>query len=75
MFAHYTGDHKVYTSAAVPTLADIDGYVTLGGRVARSFEHGITLAVSGQNLTEGRQRQTAGLEVERRAFVTLSKAW
>lgn len=75
VFGHYTGDHKIYATAAVPTLVDVDGYVTLGGRVARTFDHGITLAVSGQNLTEGRQRQTAGLEVERRAFVTLSKAW
>jgi outer membrane receptor for ferrienterochelin and colicins len=74
-FGHYTGDHKIYTSASVPTLADVDGYVTLGGRVARTFDHGITLAVSGQNLTDGHQRQTAGLEVERRAFVTLSKTW
>ena len=74
-FAHYTGDHKIYTSASIPTLANVDGYVTLGGRVARSFDHGITLAVSGQNLSDGHQRQTAGLEVERRAFVSLSKAW
>ena len=74
-FAHYTGDHKVYNSDRVPTLVAIDGYVTLGGRVARTFDHGLTLAVSGQNLTEGHQRQTSGLEVERRAFVTLSKAW
>ncbi len=43
--------------------------------MARTFDHGITLAVSGQNLSDGHQRQTAGLEVERRAFVTLSKAW
>ncbi|KQZ02877.1 hypothetical protein ASD21_21425 [Caulobacter sp. Root1455] len=74
-FAHYTGDFKGYTSDQTPVLADIEGYVTLGGRVARTFDHGLTLAVSGQNLTEGRQRQTTGLEVERRAFVTLSKAW
>jgi iron complex outermembrane receptor protein len=74
-FAHYTGDHKAYITSTVPTLADVDDYITLGGRVARTFDHGITLAVSGQGLTESRQRQTAGLEVERRAFVTLSKAW
>jgi iron complex outermembrane receptor protein len=75
VFAHYTGDHRGYASATTATLVDIDGYVTLGGRVAREFGHGITLAVSGQNLAERRQRQTSGLEVERRAFVTLSKAW
>jgi iron complex outermembrane receptor protein len=73
-FAHYTGDFKGYTSDQTPVLADIEGYVTLGGRVARTFDHGLTLAISGQNLTDGHQRQTAGLEVERRAFVTLSKA-
>jgi iron complex outermembrane receptor protein len=72
-FFHYTGDHKAYLSTGA--LVAVEDYVTLGGRVARTFDHGITLAVSGQNLTDGHQRQTAGLEVERRAFVTLSKAW
>ncbi|WP_051695370.1 TonB-dependent siderophore receptor [Caulobacter sp. UNC358MFTsu5.1] len=72
-FFHYTGDHKAYLSTGA--LVSVEDYVTLGGRVARTFDHGITLAVSGQNLTDGHQRQTAGLEVERRAFVTLSKAW
>lgn len=75
VFGHYTGDHKAYIASTVPTLADVEGYISLGGRVARTFDHGITLAVSGQNLTDGQQRQTAGLEVERKAFITLSKAW
>jgi iron complex outermembrane receptor protein len=75
-FAHYTGDHKAYSFlGGTPSLVSVEDYVTLGGRVARTFDHGITLAVSGQNLSDGHQRQTAGLEVERRAFVTLSKAW
>lgn len=72
-FAHYTGDHKAFL--ATGALVDVEDYITLGGRVARTFDHGLTLAVSGQNLSDGHQRQTAGLEVERRAFVTLSKAW
>jgi iron complex outermembrane receptor protein len=72
-FFHYTGDHKAYLSTGA--LVSVEDYVTLGGRVARTFDHGLTLAVSGQNLTDGHQRQTSGLEVERRAFVTLSKAW
>ncbi|CAN5374085.1 catecholate siderophore receptor CirA [soil metagenome] len=74
-FAHYTGDHKAYIAATTPTLVNVEDYITLGGRLARTFDHGIVLAVSGQNLSDGHQRQTAGLEVERRAFVTLSKAW
>ena len=72
-FAHYTGDHKAYLSSGA--MVDVENYIALGGRVARTFDHGLTLAVSGQNLSDGHQRQTAGLEVERRAFVTLSKAW
>ena len=72
-FFHYTGDHKGFLASGA--LVEIEDYVTLGGRVARTFDHGLTLAVSGQNLTDGHQRQTSGLEVERRAFVTLSKAW
>jgi iron complex outermembrane receptor protein len=53
----------------------VDAFVTLGGRVARDFDNGVTIAVAGQNLLDERQRQTAGLEVERRAVLSLTKTW
>lgn len=56
-------------------LQTVDGYATLAGRVARKFDEGFTVALSGQNLTEKHQRQTPGLEVDRRVFLTLSKTW
>jgi iron complex outermembrane receptor protein len=56
-------------------LEQVDGYTTLAARVARKFDQGFTVAVSGQGLTKSRQRQTSGLEVDRRVFLTLSKTW
>lgn len=74
VFAHYTDSHKVYFSTTAPPM-DLDAHVSIGGNVARSFEHGLTLALSGQNLEDARQRLAGSLEVERRMFLTLSKSW
>ena len=56
-------------------VTTIGAYASLAGRVAYTFDHGLTVALSGQNLGANRQRQTSGLEVERRVFLTLSKTW
>jgi iron complex outermembrane receptor protein len=56
-------------------LQEIKGYGTLAARVARKFDQGFTVAVSGQGLTQSRQRQTSGIEVDRQVFLTLSKTW
>jgi iron complex outermembrane receptor protein len=77
-FVHFVGDRQGYALYAVgvtPRLVDLNGYAALGGRVARTFDHGITVALSGQNLGDDRQRQTTGLEVERRVFLSVSKSW
>ena len=75
-FARYQSGFEMNTvSAARGALASVDGYGTLAGRVARKFDQGFTVAVSGQSLTSSRQRQTSGIEADRRAFVTVSKAW
>jgi len=77
-YAHFVGEHRayaLYSAAAAPNLVDIDAYAALGGRVARAFDHGVTVALSGQNLGDNRQRQSAGLEVERRVFLSVSKTW
>jgi outer membrane receptor for ferrienterochelin and colicins len=77
-YAHFVGEHRayaLYSAAAAPHLVDIDAYAVLGGRVARSFDHGVTVALSGQNLGDDHQRQSAGLEAERRVYLSVSKTW
>lgn len=68
-----------YQMAAITTvsgaLEQIDAYGTLAARVARKFDGGFSVAVSGQSLTESRQKQTSGIEADRRVFLTLSKTW
>jgi iron complex outermembrane receptor protein len=56
-------------------LTQVDSYGTLAGRVARKFDQGFTVAVSGQGLTKSRQTLTPGIEADRRVFLTLSKTW
>jgi len=72
-FVRFVGDFEAYDSASV--LVPIEGYASVGGRIARQFEQGFSVALSGQNLLEERQEQTAGLEVERRVYLSLSKSW
>lgn len=77
-FVTLVGDHEAYGLYAVganPRLVKIESYAAIGGRVARTFDHGVTVAISGQNLGDNRQRQSAGLEVERRLFLSVSKSW
>ncbi|MBI1686947.1 TonB-dependent receptor plug domain-containing protein [Caulobacter hibisci] len=77
-YAHVVGQHKayaLYSAAAAPNLVNVEAYTAIGGRVARAFDHGVTVALSGQNLGDNRQRQSAGLEVERRLFLSVSKTW
>jgi iron complex outermembrane receptor protein len=62
-------------AASRGALEQVDGYATLAGQVTRKFGNGVAFQVSGQSLTSSRQRQTAGIEVDRRVFVTLSKTW
>ena len=71
---HYVGDFKFYdiTNGA---LQPVDSYASLSARVGYRTEQGVTLALSGQNLLTERQKQTRGLEAERRVLVSVSKAW
>lgn len=71
-FARYESEKDLYYSGA---LRPVDAYVTVAGRVARTFGEGLTLALSGQNLLEDGQRQTSGLEAERRVLLSISTDW
>lgn len=61
------------TSAAV--LVPVGGYVSLDGRIAYRMDGGFTLALSGQNLGQDRQRQTIAPDIERRVLFTVSKSF
>ena len=54
------------------TLAPIGAYVSVDARAAYRLTDWATLAVSGQNLLQSPQRQTAGADVERQVLATLS---
>ena len=71
---HYVGDFDFYdiTNGA---LKPVDAYGSLSARLGYRTEGGVTLALSGQNLLTERQKQTRGLEAERRVLVSVSKAW
>lgn len=71
-FVRYEGSKDLYYAAAV---RPVDSFVSLAGRVAREFDGGVTVAVSGQNLLSERQQQTSGLKAERRLFLSVAKAW
>ena len=71
-FARYESDKDLYYGGA---LRPVDAYVTFAGRVARNFGDGLTVALSGQNLFEDGQRQTSGLEAERRVLLSVSTDW
>lgn len=72
-FLHYVSAFDAY--ALTGGLERVDGYATLGARAAYALENGLTFAVSGQNLLNERQRQTAGLRAERRMQFAISKSW
>ncbi len=54
------------------TLAPINDYVSIDGRIAYQLTDRITLALSGQNITQATQRQTSAPNVERRVIGTIT---
>ena len=71
---HYVGDYQFYHMVG-GLLAPVDAHVSLSGRVGYKMENGVTLALAGQNLLNERQKQTRGLEAERRIQFSVSKSW
>ena len=53
-------------------LVPISSYVSVDGRVGYAVNDRMMLALSGQNLTQAQQHQTAALDVERRLLGTFS---
>ncbi len=71
---HYVSDYDFY-DIVNGALKPVDSYASLSARVGYRTQSGITLAVAGQNLLTERQKQTRGLEAERRVLFTVSKTW
>ena len=71
---HYVSDFQWYDSSG-GALKPVNAYATLSSRVGYKLENGLTLALSGQNLLNERQKQTRGLQVERQVLFSVSKAW
>ena len=71
---HYVGAYQWYdiTNGA---LAPVAAYTGLSSRLGYRTKDGVTVAISGQNLLTDYQKQTRGLEAERRLQFTISKAW
>lgn len=74
-FLRYKSYFLGFTPVSVggtPTLTPINDYFSMDARVAYQLTERVTLAVSGQNISQAYQRQTSGANVERRVFGTLS---
>ncbi len=72
---HYVGKSYGY-DVLNNALRPVGAFATLSSRIAyRVDDYGVTLALSGQNLTNERQLQTTGLQAERRFQFTVSKDW
>ena len=72
-FLHYTGDFYGYTQAGTPI--QIKSYVSLGANINYNLESGTTISISGQNLGQSEQIQTAGFPVPRQVFLQLSQSY
>jgi len=71
---HYVGAYQFYDQLD-GALAPVGAYGALSARVGYRFDDGVTLALSGQDLTADHQKQTTGLEAEREMQISISKAW
>ena len=66
---------RYYAEDPSPILIPVAAYATVAARVARQFDPGLTVALSGENLLQDQQRQTIGVQVPRIVRVTLTKSW
>ena len=71
---HYVGAYQGY-DITNGNLKAVSAYGSLSARLAYKMHNGVTFALSGQNLGSSTQVQTRGLEAQREAQFTISKAW
>jgi iron complex outermembrane receptor protein len=51
-----------------PSMTFVSSYVSIDGRIAYKLNDTVTISLSGQNISEARQQQTSGPNVERRVI-------
>jgi outer membrane receptor for ferrienterochelin and colicins len=72
-YLHYqSGTFGIQQTGSAASLTPVAGFASLDARAAYKFTDFVTWSVSGQNLTQASQRQTAGPAVERRVLGTMS---
>jgi outer membrane receptor for ferrienterochelin and colicins len=68
-YLHYqSATHGIQVTGLAGGLTPVAGFASLDARVAYKLTNLLTWSVSGQNLSQASQRQTAGPEVERRVL-------
>ena len=73
-YVHYTSAFTTFAPVTY-TVTRIQAYTTLAANVSYDLGHGMNLSLSGQNLGNSRQVQTAALKVPQTVFISLSKSW
>jgi iron complex outermembrane receptor protein len=73
LFARYSSQTQGYrlVNETDPVFVTVRDHVSLAGRVGVLLRPGVTLALEGEGLLHGRQRQTTAVDAERRVFVSL----
>jgi outer membrane receptor for ferrienterochelin and colicins len=73
-FVHYTSDFSSFAPSS-GGLVKIKAYTAIAGNVSYNLGNGMDVSLSGQNLGNSHQVQTAGLKVPSTLFISLSKRW
>ena len=73
-FVHYTSAFDSY-ALTTGALTPIKAYTTLAGNVSYAISAKMSVALSGQNLSDGHQIQTLGMRVPQTVFLTLNSNW
>jgi iron complex outermembrane receptor protein len=69
-------DEYIFDGFSIPNvLYPVPSYTAVDARIAYAMNDRMTVALSGQNLLDSDQRQTAGSNVERRILVSLNIAF
>ncbi|HEU5046814.1 MAG TPA: TonB-dependent receptor [Rickettsiales bacterium] len=76
VYGQVASGYKAITTTAVPShdaLVDVNDFHTLSARVGYTFDPGITIALSGLDISQASVPTSFGLEEEREVFLSLSK--
>lgn len=73
-FVHYTSDFTTFAPNTY-VVTHIQAYTAIAANVSYDMGHDMTVSLSGQNLGNSRQVQTAALKVPTTVFLSLSKRW